>query len=85
MAKNDGGPAFPHPQGWRRHPEVSDCMSLRDWFAGMAMPDIISAVSRGEYTLDAAPDGATAAQAIAIDAYVLADAMIFARGYGEPK
>ena len=76
MAKNDGGPAFPCPVGWVRG---RDGMSLRDWFAGMAMPEIIAAVSREEYTLDAAPDGATTAQAIAIDAYVLADAMIYAR------
>lgn len=21
---NDGGPAFPHPSGWRRDPDISD-------------------------------------------------------------
>jgi hypothetical protein len=34
---NDGGPAFPHPSGWRRNPEVSDGMTLRQYYAAKAM------------------------------------------------
>lgn len=37
MNKDTGGPAFPHPSGWRRDPEISDGMSLRDYFAAKAM------------------------------------------------
>jgi hypothetical protein len=34
MKQDDGGPAFPSP--------AQQGMSLRDWFAGMAMQSIIS-------------------------------------------
>ena len=38
MKKNDGGPAFPQDLQGRRgdNPELQG-MSLRDWFAGMAL------------------------------------------------
>lgn len=37
MAKNDGGPAFPCPIE-----DATQCgMSLRDWFAGMALQGIV--------------------------------------------
>ena len=32
--KPDGGNAFPS-----QHPNIYDGMSLRDWFAGMALPE----------------------------------------------
>tara|TARA_R110000868_G_scaffold20415_5_gene86426 strand:- start:2294 stop:2509 length:216 start_codon:yes stop_codon:yes gene_type:complete len=37
MSIETGGPAFPHPAGWRRDPEVSDGMTLRDFFAAAAL------------------------------------------------
>jgi hypothetical protein len=40
--RNDGGPAFPHPAGWRRDPEISDGMTLRDYFAAHASDDEIT-------------------------------------------
>lgn len=72
MAKiNDGGPAFPHPAGWRRDPEISDGMSLRDWFAGQALAGILGA-SPPPFCEDAAED-----------AYRYADAMLAERSRGE--
>lgn len=77
---NDGGPAFPvHIQslddlsGQGRDEDmevVSQCqhpgMSLRDWFAGMALQGILSA----NYNVD---------QTVAREAYASADAMIAER------
>jgi hypothetical protein len=40
--KDTGGPAFPHPSGWRRDPEISDGMTLRDYFAAKAMQAYIN-------------------------------------------
>lgn len=46
-SKNDGGPAFPQ-HGWTSNPEVLERMkgqggmTLRDWFAAMAMQGILS-------------------------------------------
>jgi hypothetical protein len=58
----DGGPAFPDDS----HP----AMSLRDWFAGLAMQAFISSYPRGY---------AGHAGRIAEDAYDYADAMLEAR------
>ncbi len=63
---NTGGPAFPDPQeNWRSEKGIT----LRDYFAAKAMQ---SMNSREDYR-DAS------VSAIALDAYVLADAMIYAR------
>ena len=37
----DGGPAFPY---WNYAENTTGGMSLRDWFAGMALPKVISEV-----------------------------------------
>ncbi len=37
MKKNDGDPAVHRHQEGLRDPEISNGMSLRDWFAGQAM------------------------------------------------
>lgn len=66
-AKNDGGPAFPHP-AWT----ASRGMSLRDWFAGQALAGMLSS--------DGRPTGD---QAKAEWAYDLADAMLKAREGGQ--
>lgn len=63
---NDGGPAFPR--------SANDCdngapgMSLRDWFAGMAMQ---GSLSGRECALDA--------QMVGMASYAFADAMLKAR------
>jgi len=66
---DDGGPAFPcndinedltFPRG----------MSLRDWFAGMALQGFISSYPRGD---------SAAADLIAPDCYEMANAMLAAR------
>ena len=60
-AIDDGGPAFPTPYRDKG-------MSLRDWFAGMAMPAVC---------LEAV--GELSESQIASDAYRIADAMLAAR------
>jgi hypothetical protein len=37
-----GGPAFPHPAGWRRDPEISDGMTWLDFAAIEAMRGLLS-------------------------------------------
>ena len=76
-AKNDGGPAFPVPllpgQSWQ---EMAPCdgMTLRDYFAGQAISQII-AVCANDTT-----HGMTEADYFACRAYEIADAMLKARG-----
>lgn len=65
---NDGGPAFPIPDGnWN----MSGGMSLRDYFAGLALAGLI----RNMTDAHGLWNEATAADA----AYLYADAMIQAR------
>jgi len=54
-------------------------MTLRDWFAGQALPAIIAATSAGQHQPGVRSSGMTIAQAMAGDAYDLADAMLAAR------
>lgn len=80
--KNDGGPAYPLPRGSADLPEPQNgCagMSLRDWFAAMALQGDIASESEGFLTKDK-PDGTmTREQALAIRAYRIADAMLAER------
>ena len=64
--KNDGGPAFPHPSGWRRDPDISDGMSLRNYLAAKAMQGLLSARDPVNTTIGG----------IAEAAYKMADVMI---------
>jgi hypothetical protein len=70
-----GGPAFPvsipgvGDNGWQG-------MTLRDWFAGKALPSVIAAILDGKHNLESGDDPATA---IAADAYSIADAMLAER------
>lgn len=69
MAERDnGGAAFPYWQEYNGDVESSSGMSLRDWFAGMAL--------QGRLTLK---DGRTRDE-IVEDAYDDADAMLKERG-----
>ena len=67
---NDGGPAFPT----HGNPDTftSSGMSLRDWFAGMAMQGILA-------SSDNQNGGYVTLEAMASDAWKTADAMLKAR------
>lgn len=66
MAKNDGGPAFPNR--WADgHEDMG--MSLRDWFAGQALPMLIDIAHDEEWGI-----AETAGRA-----YLMADAMLAER------
>jgi hypothetical protein len=79
--QNNGGPAFPAP--YEQH---HDCqgkplgdggMSLRDYFAGQALPGLIA---HGESLVtDRYNPQATMADVVASHAYFIADAMLKAR------
>jgi len=75
---DDGGPAFPVtaqvPNGYGNYiPETQYGMSLRDYFAVKAMTSILSAdTPKGRST--------TAEKLVATASYIMADAMLAARG-----
>lgn len=75
----DGGGAFPLTpfDGYDAEPG----MSLRDWFAGKALPAIIAATSHGVHDAGWGVCGpeSTVEQRMAYDAYAMADAMIAER------
>jgi hypothetical protein len=64
MDKDTGGPAFP---ATNHHGHKLEGMTLRDYFAAKAMQGFI-------------PDGGTNVQEIAQASYIVADAMLKARG-----
>jgi hypothetical protein len=78
---NNGGPAFPvvhaiipQPGSFTQTPEAHQGMTLRDWFAGMALQGNLAACAPGyEYT------GGDSHQRAAEEAYRYADSMISAR------
>lgn len=85
---NDGGPAFPHPNpdyaqdyGRRDRTPPFGGMSLRDWFAGQAIPALISSVGIAKV---AEQRGVTVSELVARAAYQYADAMLKAREGGTP-
>ena len=81
---NDGGPAFPIPlaPGELYTETGSGCgMTLRDWFAGQALPRVIEQHTLARRTRGVLPDyndGAHRA-AVADIAYRISDAMIAER------
>lgn len=84
---NDGGSAFPLPKELYEHSEISPYgMSLRDWFAGMALPPIMrewcgGLVKEGDSEADFSPEAeGIDATICAEQAYEVADAMLKARG-----
>lgn len=70
----DGGPAF--PQGFDGGP-YDGGMSLRDWFAGMAMQGIMAAQEPESFFYES-PDDEHASW-VAPTAFIIADAMLAAR------
>ena len=81
---DDAGHAFPSPDwnGDWRGPDANHGMSMRDWFAGLALTSIISATSAGQHRVLFGENGETIEAAMAKDAYAVADAMIAARKGG---
>jgi hypothetical protein len=74
--------AFPFPK--QRAGEIgvregSDGMTLRDHFAGLALPAIIVATSAGQHMPLMDPGEINMRMALARDAYAMADAMLAAR------
>jgi len=70
-AKNTGGPAFPNfSKNHHTDPRPQDGMSLRDYFAGIALGRLMELSS---------PDGHEDAELTAGWAYAYADAMLRAR------
>jgi hypothetical protein len=83
MAKDDGGPAFPRPHTtvdanspWFKLGAAG--MSLRDWFAGMALPPFVADMERWNETHPDAIHSLTL-DVCAMSAYQIADAMLKAR------
>ena len=75
----DDVPAFPRNYSANGH----NGMSMRDWFAGQALTATITATSAGQHnTLNGKPEGTSIYDAMAMDAYALADAMLRARKGG---
>lgn len=56
--------------------EGSPGMTLRDWFAGQALPAVIAAMSAGQHGIN---PGMSAFESAAHDAYAQADLMLAAR------
>ena len=74
-------PAFPRP-GFDNPAGMEDGMTLRDYYAGQALPAVIAATSAGLHMPNQRPEDEHIRYAIARDAYDMADAMIAARKEG---
>ena len=77
MKKNDGGSAFPMAAGNSTDMEFIDGMSLRDWFAGIALQGNLSHYGIGP--LGKITDVDIHSKSCAKNAYKLADAMLKVR------
>ena len=78
--RNDGGPAFPRPLSKLSPEEFSveqDGMSLRDWFAGMALQGLLAATEPDDYGKSSIDDGVRAC--LVRESFRAADAMLEAR------
>lgn len=78
-AHDDGGPAYPSrlPKNRDQHllDNINSGMTLRDWFAGQALPACISSPCAPAWTHGSAEHHSQSAAA----AYLMADAMLAAR------
>ncbi len=81
MNKNDGGPAYPYiietshaPSGAPISTNIFPGMSLRDWFAGMALSGMLSAPN-----LKISGSNQVNEQSFALASYLVADAMLLER------
>lgn len=79
MSAPENPSAFPYACPLEFHAAESG-MTLRDWFAGQALPAVVAATSAGQhYPGDGFLDDRPINERMAIDAYKLADAMLAAR------
>lgn len=75
MAKNDGGPAFPHPE--HKAAFSSEGMSLRVWLAGQAMKGLMSnPVSWARVIADAAKHERSQSEQLVKMTCVIADDLL---------
>jgi hypothetical protein len=72
----DGGPAFPMNYDSHSHPDGTEGMSLRDWFAGQALVNITAFGVRGGLCTN---EGFIRPTVAAKLAYEYADAMLAER------
>ncbi len=78
----DGGPAFPIPSFQRPDGDIEwpqEGMSLRDWFAGQALPEVIREANAPELSLTPIGKEETRSEWAARQAYLYADAMLAER------
>ena len=75
---NDGGPAFPFVEP-PTECGTSPGMTLRDWFAGQALPSVLECIQKGLIM------GVGTLEGSAKVSYDLADAMLAARKEGSPS
>lgn len=80
MSTNDGGPAFPcHNDSNKEYYWIKQGMTLRDWFAGMALNAQITQWERWNRKENGQSPSDRLAILIAEDCYDIADAMLAAR------
>lgn len=79
MTTNDGGSAFPRTADCLRENEDLSGMSLRDWFAGMALQGMLSCQDLFNEMMKLADSKVEARAIVAGEAYKFADAMLAAR------
>lgn len=75
---NDGGPAFARPGFTSEQTESQEGMSLRDWFAGMALQGLLASNGR------MSDESANPQKIVALAAYKCADAMLAERAKEKP-
>lgn len=77
----DNPPAFPNGGAYGRTGDYlpEGGMTLHDWFAGQALPAVIAATSAGQHEPIGLSEGKSTVQAMASDAYALANAMLAER------
>lgn len=76
-------PAFPNTGNSTWNLQPTDGMTLRDWFAGQALPAIIAATSAGRHHPTGLHRDKSISEAMAFDAYAVADAMLAERERSE--
>lgn len=78
MNKPDGGPAFPVAETAIMHPTMG--MTLREWYAGMAMQSIFGGIgAQIVANRDGRYDETNWAEVVAKNSFEMADAMIAER------
>ena len=76
MVKQDGGPAYPWPSAESCGYNHVSGMSLRDWFAGMALQGMCASAKDGVHDPGLM-------ELVGSTAYCYANAMLKARGNGD--